>query len=126
MPSDSLLTSIIALSRDSPSIAIAIIIIICGCAVALKLVPAIADYYDGRTVREKEREIRKKNESAGRSKLEGQWLEAQRQSTEAIETSNRISSKLLSKLDDDRKRNERIEGKLDQIKVDIAIIKNER
>lgn len=105
----------IAVARDSPALATAGLIVVAALAIWVRISPAVVDYYAKRTEREEAREIRKRSESEERAKLEGQWLESQKRATQAIETSNQLVKRMVDKIDDDKSRSERIEGRLAKI-----------
>ena len=105
----------IAVARDSPALATAGLIVVAALAIWIRISPAVVDYYTRRTEREEAREVRKREESEDRATLEGQWLESQKRATAAIETSNQLVKRMVDKIDDDKSRSERIEGRLAKI-----------
>lgn len=115
----------IAVARDSPALATAGLIVVAALAIWIRISPAVVDYYTRRTEREEAREVRKREESEDRAKLEGQWLESQKRATQAIETSNGLVKRMVDKLEEDNTRSDRIEGRLAKIDGQMGQMANE-
>lgn len=120
----------ITISRESPSLAMAILILVLAYMLAAKLIPTFIKVLNDRADLNRERELRKKKESAERAKLEGQWLETQQMSNRLQEQNGKLMVDLSSKIDRDCEQRARVErtigdqsDKIDDILSDMKILK---
>lgn len=110
------------IAKEGPAWAMATLMLIGILLLAWKVFPEIRRWRADSHEEAMTREARKDEERKERARMEGQWLQALNQSTEALNTSSRINERILRKLDEDEEQTARIDEKLETVLINQNLL----
>lgn len=118
-----------AIAREGPAWIMAMMLAIVAVVLLAKGLPAWTAHLGRRAAVEEERERRKARESDERSRTEGQWIQAIDRGNDvservaaALDSSTCMIGQVSRKLDNDERRGERNDERLDRIETNITVL----